>query len=225
MSENDGSSILLVTGSSLCVFLIKCLITFDFSYIRSEIKTQDIPNVVAVNIKSWVEHRKEDVEGLFNQPSPPKTNPKNPTPERLNKTSEANGNNPNPIEPSPYPPIPEKKRDTKDTIKNNVVEQLKREIKKEDVKLKNQADSLVSPVERSQFIEQGRKTIKEKARKQAVSLTIEENKKYRNILIGTEVSTVAANAASIALKDSGILENKDNNVSERVTIIAVLNYL
>lgn len=110
-----------------------------------------------------------------------------------------------------------KERDIKD-ITNNVVKKLEREIKIDVEKLNSQASRLgLDPVERSQSTEQSHQTIAGKARKQAVSWTKEENKKYRNILTETQISIVAAIAASKALKDSGILENKDNNVSEGVT--------
>ncbi|MEH2168993.1 MAG: hypothetical protein V7K41_20505 [Nostoc sp.] len=179
---------------------------------RIEKKTLSDETNISENFESV-----DRIKDLCNNPSSKTGDPNpNPTPP---DTSNPDENNPPPIR-NARPPIEfisENKRDTKDTIKNNVVEQLKIEIKPEVVKLNSEADSLgLDPVKRSQFIEQGHRTIEGEIRKQARSLVEEENKKYRNIILAGEVGIVAATAADIALKDSGILENKDNNVSERV---------
>ncbi len=121
--------------------------------------------------------------------------------------SSPGGNNPNPIPPDPTDP--KKERDTKD-ITNKVVERLEREFEINFENLNKQA-SYFDPIAQSKFREQLHTAIiKGEVKQEAVRLTIEENKKHRNILAATEISTVSAIAAETALRNSGILENQEN---------------
>lgn len=133
--------------------------------------------------------------------------------------AETGGNSPTPTppnftEPNLFPDQEEiiKKRIGK-RIESDVVPLLEEEIRRLKLpELKNQSETSNS-VEQRQLLDQNLRIQEGKLREKAVSLVETENKKYRNILVATEVSTVAAIATSRALTNQGISENKYNNVT------------